>query len=168
MINMAAVTQSQRKVSAEWPDKNYLTGEYYAATDPSNNPYYLNRVIYHKETEFDARLKQLHENVRFIIDCYQTIYTKLNSLEIQLNSIEEQNREILLLLGRGDEGAMCSLSDDFVEVSYDQMRKVILDYYSKHEVVYPSDIACEFNFDLEKVVQIINELIEEGRVVEAA
>jgi hypothetical protein len=35
---MAAVTQSQRKVSAEWPDKNYLTGEYYASTDPSNNP----------------------------------------------------------------------------------------------------------------------------------
>lgn len=44
------------------------------------------------------------------------------------------------------------------------MREKILEYYKTHEIVYPSDIAFEYDLDLREVVRIIDDLIREGKV----
>lgn len=46
------------------------------------------------------------------------------------------------------------------------MKDKILEYYETHEIVYPSDIAAEYNLDLREVVRIIDDLIRDGKVKE--
>lgn len=131
-------------------------------------PYYTSRPSYKKEIIPDIESLTTKEKIQFIIDCYAIFYERIMKIEDRLLAVETQNREILLLLGKGEEGVMRLVTDDFVEMSADQMKEKILEYYKSHMVVYPSDIAFELNFDLEKVVKTIDDLIREGRVVETS
>lgn len=44
------------------------------------------------------------------------------------------------------------------------MKNKVLEYYKTHEIVYPSDIASEYDFDLREVVKVVDDLIQEGKV----
>ena len=47
-----------------------------------------------------------------------------------------------------------------------QMTEKILEYYKTHDVVYPSDIVSEYNFNLRQVVKITNDLLTLGTIEE--
>lgn len=47
-----------------------------------------------------------------------------------------------------------------------ELKEEILEYYKTHDIVYPSDIAFEKNYELKRVVRIISELLNEGKVKE--
>lgn len=52
------------------------------------------------------------------------------------------------------------------EIDIQTAKKEILEYLKKNPVAFPSDIALDFNLDLETVFQAVKELLEEKKVVE--
>lgn len=104
--------------------------------------------------------------IAFIIDCYQTFYDKMNLVETRLGQIESQNAQILRLMGSDVGAPVQVVPSEFKEISDENMKNAILDYYKTHKIVFPSDIALEMRFDLKKVVSIINDLIASGEVEE--
>ncbi|MGB8219675.1 MAG: hypothetical protein WCE46_04765 [Methanoregula sp.] len=141
----------------------------YFGTEFDSGSSYCVRPSYKKESDLEKDLMIFGERIKFIIDCYQIIYSKMDVIETRLDQIEHQNKEILsLLTAPSVAGSVHLLSNSLVEMSTEKMRTLILEYYTNHKVVYPSDIASEMNLDLEKVVEIINNLISEGKVVETS
>jgi hypothetical protein len=108
----------------------------------------------------------ISERIAFIIDCYQTFYDKMNLVETRLGQIESQNAQILRLMGSDVGAPVQVVPSEFKEISDENMKNAILDYYKTHKIVFPSDIALEMRFDLKKVVSIINDLIASGEVEE--
>jgi hypothetical protein len=121
---------------------------------------------YKKETIPNFDSKYIQEKIAFLIDCYSIFYEKLGNIEERLETIEKKNSEILLLLSKGQDSTMTCSIDCIVDISADQMKEKIIEYYRNHPIVYPSDIANEMNFDLKDVVKIIKELIASGQVEE--
>ena len=138
-------------------------------SDVSGNPYGHQAITYSKDSISDNDFLLLTEKIAFIIDCYTTFYEKLGNIEDRLGIIEKQNKEILLLLSKEQTSVMAisAGTESFIEMDAGEMKARIIEYYETHKFVYPSDIACEFNLDLEKVVSIIDDLISEGKVIEA-
>jgi len=86
----------------------------------------------------------------------------IKALELRVQELENK-------LFRFEQSQMNSVVINYGEIkdlSLDEIKQQVLEYYNTHKIVYPSDIACEFNFDLEKVVTVINDLISEGKVIE--
>jgi hypothetical protein len=127
-----------------------------------------NKIIstYGQKDTLDTNSEIIQEKIAFLIDCYTTFYDKLGNVEERLGIIEKQNSEILLFLSKEQNAVMVSSAECFAEISSEQMKATIIEYYRSHPVVYPSDIANEMNFDLRDVVKIIKELIASGQVEE--
>ena len=45
---------------------------------------------------------------------------------------------------------------------------IVLNYYNTHEVSYPDEVADAFGLDLRKVIEVVTQLIEEGKIEVAA
>jgi hypothetical protein len=134
--------------------ENLLT---YPTESGSGIPYKVSRLSYRDKNELD---------ITFIIRCYEAIYERIGEVENRMAFLEMQNKEILSLLSKNIGSPVHFIGENFVEIDDAQMKEKIIGYYETHKVVYPSDIAFEFNFDLKKVVNIINELISSGKVEE--
>jgi hypothetical protein len=150
----------------EFPEFNPVAEQFSDNRWTERNIFKKNLSIYRKSSTPEYDTENIREKIAFLIDCYTTFYEKLGNIEEQLDNIKKQNEEIHLLLSKGQNAVMVSATDCFVDLDDEQMKEKILEFYRDHPIVYPSDIAFEFNFDLEKVVEIINNLIEEGKVVE--
>lgn len=134
----------------------------------SDFSYPTTRSFSQGESTPEDSYKNFDEKISILVDSVASFYKKIGEIEDRLKSIEDQNTEILLLLGKDDDGSMRFIEPDFVDISADQMKEQILEYYNSHKIVYPSDIAFECNFDLKEVVRIIDDLIKEGKVKEVS
>jgi len=50
------------------------------------------------------------------------------------------------------------------EKPIDEIRKLVLEYYNTHEVAYPDEVAEILKVDLRKVIEVVDQLIEEGKI----
>ncbi|HIJ07250.1 MAG: hypothetical protein XE11_1338 [Methanomicrobiales archaeon 53_19] len=100
-------------------------------------------------------LEQLLESNRATTDFCYAIFKKLQE-------IERQNQMILdIFQGEmGCEEANVSFADE--GLTDEQVKERVLAYYQTEGESYPSDVAYELNFDLERVVNAVYQLEAEG------
>jgi hypothetical protein len=53
------------------------------------------------------------------------------------------------------------------EIPKNEAKQEILDYYQSHDTVFPSDVASDLGLDLKMTIQIVKELVHEGKLEEA-
>jgi len=46
----------------------------------------------------------------------------------------------------------------------DEIYNKVLNYFNTHSIIYPDEVADALNLDLQKVIEIVDILISEGKV----
>lgn len=101
---------------------------------------------------FDPLEVMDQENVRLSMENY-ALSQRVKELEKRMENLEEQLTEEEIVVLR--------------EISRDEAKSEIAQLFSKGETLYYSDIAKRLRIDLELIVDICQELLEEGEITVA-
>lgn len=128
----------------------------------------LMRPLLLKESELKIKEGYLDRNLE--IELIKRLDHVTSILEDFLNSNKEILKRIELLNNNLFNPEKIERVEEMIEIqdlSDEVIEEIISDYVKMHkkETIYPSDIAFAFNLDAEKVFNICQKLIEEGKLI---
>jgi len=108
---------------------------------------------YFIETIEKQKPDRLHHS---LIQAYVKLYEMMEELQAE-------NQAIRTMLKREIQEESCIMIPN---ISFEEIKEMILQEIKVGEVFYPSDLANKFGLDLKTVMEVVNNLKTEGKMIE--
>ena len=102
------------------------------------------------------------------VDVTKAICEIQESIQTMQQDIEEIKKDMSDLRSKLDDKWWEGFGEpkELVEMSVDEIKKLILTKMDKSKPFYPSDVADDYNLDYNAVTKAVEELLREGRLKE--
>lgn len=113
----------------------------------------------------DPQSQLTPELVRHMIQTTYKLQNAVQNMQQDIKAIKNDMRDLLRKLD-GKEWEGYGEPEEIVEMSVDEIQKLILDTVGRDKLFYPSDIALEYNLDYNAVLEAVRMLRRKRSITE--